>query len=226
MKRKISKLQFITTSASLAEQACKGGIDWIQLRLKNVSYSEYRDMALEVQKVCKKYNAALIINDRADLALEIGADGVHVGKTDPLSDYIKPLTEGGFIIGCTANTIEDFEHLSGKPVDYIGLGPFRFTETKQNLSPVLGLEGYRNLLAALKTIPPPIIGIGGIIEKDVPDLLATGLYGIAVSGAISNALNVTEAAKAFKKYFTNGNGSFADIAEGLTDAIDIINLFE
>ncbi len=79
----ISKLHYITTNASMAEQACAGGVDWIQLRLKNVSYDEYKTVALEVQAVCKKYNATFIINDNIKLALDLGADGVHVGKEDP-----------------------------------------------------------------------------------------------------------------------------------------------
>ncbi len=94
------------------------------------------------------------------------------------------LGKGG-IIGCTANTIEDFEHLKGKPVSYIGLGPYRFTETKKKLSPILGLSGYRKLFAQLHTkgiTPPPVIGIGGITTDDVSVLMTTGLHGIAVSG--------------------------------------------
>ena len=164
--KQISKLHFITTNAADAEQACKGGVDWIQLRLKNISYDGYRAKALEVQAVCKKYNATLIINDNVKLALDIHADGVHVGKEDslPQVDIDAMLAREG-IIGCTCNTIDDLEHLSGKAVGYIGLGPFRFTSTKQNLSPILGIEGYRNLFEQAKErhlILPPFIGIGGI----------------------------------------------------------------
>ena len=199
----ISKLQYITTSATLAEQACKGGVDWIQLRLKNISYDDYRATALEVQAVCKKYKATFIINDNVKLALDLNADGVHVGKEDPLlPDDVEEMLKRNYIIGCTANSIEDFIHLSGKPVDYIGLGPFRFTNTKQNLSPVLGIEGYQRIFSEIKERAmkvPPVIGIGGITEKDVTALLATGLHGIAVSGSITHAVNVTETAKEFNE---------------------------
>jgi len=199
----ISKLQYITTSATLAEQACKGGVDWIQLRLKNISYDDYRATALEVQAICKKYNATFIINDNVKLALDLNADGVHVGKEDPLlPDDVEEMLKRNYIIGCTANSIEDFIHLSGKPVNYIGLGPFRFTNTKQNLSPVLGIEGYQRIFSEIKERAmkvPPVIGIGGITEKDVTALLATGLHGIAVSGSITHAVNVTETAKEFNE---------------------------
>jgi len=205
----ISKLQYITTSATLAEQACKGGVDWIQLRLKNISYDDYRATALEVQAICKKYNATFIINDNVKLALDLNADGVHVGKEDPLlPDDVEEMLKRNYIIGCTANSIEDFIHLSGKPVDYIGLGPFRFTNTKQNLSPVLGIEGYQRIFSEIKERAmkvPPVIGIGGITEKDVTALLATGLHGIAVSGSITHAVNVTETAKEFNELVNKKN---------------------
>ena len=200
--RKISKLQFITKNATSAELACKGGADWIQLRLKNVSYEDYRTAALEVQAVCRKYGTTFIVNDNVKLALEINADGVHVGKTDPLpQECIDAMLGRGGIIGCTVNAIEDFVHLSGKPVSYLGCGPFRFTNTKQNLSPVLGIDGYKKLFAQAKDmglVIPPVIGIGGVLESDVNELLSTGLYGVAVSGAVENAADITEAARRFK----------------------------
>lgn len=202
--RTISKLQFITTSASIAEQACMGGVDWIQLRLKNVSYDEYFKVGKEVQEVCRKYNATFIINDDIKLALDLNADGVHVGKEDPLpQNCIDEMLGKGGIIGCTANAIEDFEHLAGKPVSYVGLGPYSHTNTKKNLSPILGLNGYRKLFAQLRTrniAHAPVIGIGGITTDDVSVLMSTGLHGIAVSGAIGNAVDVTEAARKFRDY--------------------------
>ena len=198
----ISKLQYITTSAELAEEACEGGIDWVQLRLKNVSYDEYFAVGKEVKKVCKKHKATFIINDNPKLALDLVADGVHIGKEDPLpqKDRVE-LLKRGCIIGCTANSIEDIIQLSGMEVSYIGLGPFRYTTTKQNLSTVLGLVGYGSIFKELHRRglkSPPIIGIGGIEAEDVHDLLKTGLHGIAVSGAITNSPNIVNAAKKFK----------------------------
>lgn len=105
-----------------------------------------------------------------------------------------------YIIGCTANTLEDILRIVQGPADYIGLGPYRFTTTKEKLSPVLGLEGYHKLFEQLKqekTIVPPVVGIGGICSEDVEVLLATGLHGVAVSGAISQASSVKDAAREF-----------------------------
>ncbi len=197
----ISKLHFITTNAAAAEQACQGGVDWIQLRLKGVSYDEYFSIGKDVQAVCKRYNATFIINDDIKLALDLEADGVHVGKEDPLPQvYIDAMLNRDGIIGCTANTLEDLVHLSSKPISYIGFGPYRYTATKKVLSPILGIEGYKKIfkeITEMNLLIPPIIGIGGILTDDVALLLNTRLHGIAVSGAISGAPSITSAAKNF-----------------------------
>ncbi len=227
----ISKLHFITTNAETAEQACKGGVDWVQLRLKNVSYEEYKRVALDVKEVCKRYGATLIINDNARLALDIKADGVHIGKEDHIEpDDEKALVEGGYIIGCTTNTLEDVLHFVGKPISYVGLGPFRFTTTKEKLSPILGLEGYEQIMAAIKSSEkklPAVIAIGGIGYKDIYPIMKTGVHGIAVSGAIGNNDNVELEAKVFKgrveQDFTIAKGGWdASSLDGLPGIIDVI----
>lgn len=198
----ISKLHLICTDAETAAQACAGGVDWIQLRLKNVSYEHYKEVALQVQEVCKKHNATFIINDNVALAQEIGADGVHLGKEDLSPMEARKQLGNNFIIGCTSNTVEDITRLSDLDIDYLGLGPFRFTTTKEKLSPVLGLDGYHTIFEFLvehNIDYPPIVGIGGVAEDDVPALLATGLHGIAVSGAITKAEDITAMASRFKE---------------------------
>ncbi len=198
----ISRLQYITTNATHAEQACKGGVDWIQLRLKGVDYADYKKVALEVQAICKKYNAKLIINDNVALAMDIYSDGVHLGKEDMFPEDAKGLLGDGFIIGCTANTYDDVAELATKDIDYIGLGPFRYTTTKANLKPILGLDGYKNILTKVKANGynvPPIVGIGGVKHMDVSSLLNTGLHGLAISGAISNADDVIGSARQFNE---------------------------
>lgn len=227
----ISKLHFITTNAATTELACKGGVDWIQLRLKNVTYEQYKQEALKVQEVCKRYGATLIINDNARLVLDIGADGVHIGKEDIVSPEDEAaLVGGGFIIGCTTNTLEDVLHFKGKPVSYLGLGPFRFTTTKQNLSPVLGLDGYKRIFEALAKeksyTPPPIVAIGGIILQDVPSLMHTGIHGVAVSGAIANAADVTTKSSEFRQLVAkpNMNKNRADYLDRLDSVADIFGI--
>jgi thiamine-phosphate pyrophosphorylase len=196
---KISNLHYITTTAQAAELACRGGVRWVQLRVKNLPAAEWQQRALDVQAVCRHHGATLIINDNPALALEIGADGVHLGKQDMAPAEARALLGPGFIIGGTANTFADIEGLVAAGVDYIGLGPFRFTITKEKLSPVLGLAGYSQLLRQYRTagFTTPVIGIGGVALADVPALLATGLHGVAVSGAIGSAAGPTEAARLF-----------------------------
>ena len=196
---KISKLHYITDNPLHAEEACKGGIDWIQLRIKHRNEDDWKMIAEETKAICKKYGAKLIVNDSVKMAKIIGADGVHLGKEDMPPDEARALTGPDFIIGGTANTIEDIKRLAILKVDYIGLGPFRFTQTKTNLSPLLGLQGYLDLMKAcvVQHIQVPVIAIGGIKLNDVEEILATGVYGVAVSSAIRNSGDVTATAEAF-----------------------------
>ncbi len=191
----ISRLHYITqdlaakTHWEQAAIACAGGADWVQLRVKNASEEQWKTIALKTQEVCVKHGAKLIINDNAALALEILADGVHLGKTDMSPRDARNLLGENFIIGGTANTFEDVQALAGAKVDYIGYGPYRFTSTKENLSPIVGLEGYKKLVQRMKSegIDIPVIGIGGVKEIDVKLLLQAGLYGVAVSSEINLA---------------------------------------
>jgi len=196
---KISRLHYITTSAQEAELACRGGVRWVQLRVKNLPAAEWRQRALDAQAICRHYGATFIINDNPALALEIGADGVHLGKQDMPPAAARALLGPGFIIGGTANTFADIEGLVAAGVEYIGLGPFRFTTTKEKLSPILGLAGYADVLAQCRAagVTTPIVGIGGVALADVAALLATGLHGVAVSGAIGGAADPAAAAALF-----------------------------
>ncbi|MES2732201.1 MAG: thiamine phosphate synthase [Bacteroidota bacterium] len=203
----ISKLHYITTNPEQAEQACKGGANWVQLRIKNKPYEEWKSMALATQKVCKQYGAKLIINDNVMLAKEIKADGIHLGKEDMSPVEARALVGKNTIIGGTANTSADIQRLSEAKVDYIGLGPFRFTATKDNLSPILGLEGYQNIIryCRITGISLPIIAIGGITLSDVAALLNTGIHGVAISSAITQAEDITAAAKQFMNQLQETN---------------------
>ena len=170
------------------QKACTHGATLVQLRLKNVPINQVLAVAKKVRKVTAHYKTKLIINDYYEIAKEVKADGVHLGKTDSCPTIARKHLYDWQIIGGTANTLEDCQLLIGKEVDYIGLGPLRFTTTKMNLSPVLGLKGYRIIIESLKT-KTPIIGIGGITLDDVSDLLQTGIYGIAMSEEITRDFN-------------------------------------
>ena len=197
---KINTLHYITTTPEAAELACQGGVRWVQLRVKNQPYASWKQLALETQAVCRRYGATLLINDNPRLAQEIGADGVHVGAADMPPAEARAMLGPTFIIGGTANTFAEVQRHAAAGVDYVGLGPFRFTRTKENLSPILGLAGYAEILRQCRAagLTVPIIGIGGITLVDVGALLANGLHGVAVSGSIGYAENPVTAARLFR----------------------------
>lgn len=188
-----NKLQYISQGATPDEQwfniqtALDNGCQWIQLRYKNGTNMELSALAATVKKHCEQYAATFIINDNPELVKQIDADGVHLGLQDMSVTEARSLLGTAKIIGGTANTFEDIEQRFNEQCDYIGLGPYRFTTTKQQLSPVLGVAGYQSLLSRMKThnINIPVYAIGGITMTDIPELMATGVYGIAVSGLIT-----------------------------------------
>ncbi len=189
------KLQFITHFTERydyldgARMALEGGCRWIQLRMKDAPLDEVEAMALPVQTLCRRYGAIFVIDDHVELVKKIGADGVHLGKNDMPVDEARQILGSDFIIGGTANTFDDIRRLHQAGADYIGCGPFRFTETKKNLSPVLGLQGYRDIVRQMRQngIDLPIVAIGGITLPDIPEILGTGVTGIALSGMILHA---------------------------------------
>lgn len=162
--------------------------------MKEAADEEVREAAGELLGLCRQYGATLIIDDRVGLVGETGADGVHLGKKDmPIKEARQLL--GDKIIGGTANTLADIKLLIDEGVDYIGLGPYRFTRTKANLSPIVGEEGYRTIMRDLcqqGLHKVPIVAIGGILASDITLLKDTGVDGIAVSGAILNASDPRE----------------------------------
>jgi thiamine-phosphate pyrophosphorylase len=196
---KMNRLQFITTNAADAEKACKGGLRWVQLRVKNKPADEWQAIALETKKVCTQYGATFIVNDNVQIAQSVGADGVHLGKEDMQPNEARKILGNNFIVGGTANTLDDVRRLNEMKVDYIGLGPYRFTNTKANLSPLLGLNGYTEIMqqCGAENLGIPVIAIGGIQLSDIEVLMQTGVQGLAVSSAIASAENIEAAARSF-----------------------------
>lgn len=198
-------IQFITHSNERydhvegAKLALQGGCRWIQLRMKDAMEIDFLRAAKKIRRLCDEYHAIFILDDHVEWVGLTGADGVHLGKNDMPVDEARKILGRNKIIGGTANTFEDVERLSRQGADYIGCGPFRFTTTKKNLSPVLGLEGYRDITAQMKVhdIQLPIVAIGGILHQDIPAIMQTGVTGIAVSGAILNAENSVEEMRLF-----------------------------
>ena len=211
------RLQFIThctdrySYVDSARIALEGGCRWIQLRMKDADESLMEETALIVQKMCKDYGATFIIDDNVHLVKKIKADGVHLGKNDMPIIEAREILGDDFIIGGTVNCFEDILRqrttVNGQQslgiLDYFGCGPFRFTSTKKNLAPILGLDGYGNIISNMKrnNIDIPLVAIGGITKDDISDILKTGVDGIALSGSILRAENPVEEMKSIVEIF-------------------------
>lgn len=188
-------LQFITHKGgghdelSGAEAVLKGGCRWVQLRMKEASDEEFLSVGRRLAEMCRHYGARLILDDRVHLVGLLGADGVHLGRNDMPVSEARLRLGSGCIIGATANSFEDIAAAAGQGADYIGLGPFRFTQTKQKLSPLLGLEGYRRVMTECRDAGTglPVVAIGGITSEDVAQIMESGVDGVAVSGALLRA---------------------------------------
>lgn len=198
MKSSNYHMQFIThhterySYIDSARLALEGGCRWVQLRMKGANESELEQTARIVQQICREHGATFIIDDDVVLAKRIGADGVHLGKEDMPIAEARAILGAGAIIGATVNTFEDImAHMQGVRPDYFGCGPYRFTSTKARLAPTLGIEGYRAIMRKMSenNIDIPLVAIGGICKEDIPQLLAAGVDGIALSGAVLRAEN-------------------------------------
>ena len=191
----MNNIQFITHENQRfgyvegAEMALRGGCKWVQLRMKDATDNKFLSIGRKVAALCRSYNATFLLDDRVHLVAELGADGVHLGKNDMPISEARRILGNEKIIGGTANTFADVQHLAAQGADYIGCGPFRYTSTKRNLAPILGLEGYRNILKQMQQvgISLPLIAIGGIVSTDIAALRDIGVSGIAVSGAVLEA---------------------------------------
>src|SRR5258708_17987830 len=209
--RPLGRLYFITMDEGpvnydhlqQVEAACRAGIKWIQLRMKNASDVTFRATALAAKKITDASGSVLIINDRVEIAAEVKAHGVHLGRQDMAVNEARRLLGEDKIIGRTANTIGDIRDHYGQGADYIGLGPYRYTTTKKNLSPILGLEGYRQIMRQLKQeqLFIPLVAIGGIEMKDAAPLFGVGLDGIAFSGMLVHASDRLSVVQSINKLF-------------------------
>ncbi len=187
----ISQQTATKTHLNAIEEALQAGCRLVQLRVKNQPEAVVLEQAKAAKELCDRYNAKLIVNDFPQVAKTVGAWGIHVGLQDLPVAEVRAIVGNEMIIGGTANTFEHIQQRVQEGVNYIGLGPFRFTTTKEKLSPVLGLEGYQRIMDQMKAanIQMPIVAIGGVLPNDVPGLRNAGVYGVAVSGAITHAVD-------------------------------------
>lgn len=190
----LDKLQYISQGRDPIDhlenirKVLDGGCTWIQLRLKKTEETQLFSIAEKARKLCLAYSATLIINDHVAIAKAVDADGVHLGLDDMAVHKAREMLGSAKIIGGTANTFEQVRQRCEEGCRYIGVGPFRFTTTKEKLSPILGAAGYDAILSRMKEdqLTVPVFAIGGILPDDIPAVMQAGVYGIAVSGVITH----------------------------------------
>ncbi|QEM10612.1 thiamine phosphate synthase [Mucilaginibacter rubeus] len=196
----IDKLHYISqqpkngTHLDAIKAALDAGCKWIQLRVKDQPEDIILQYAIEAVKLCDEYGAKLIVNDHPEIALKADAHGLHLGLQDMSIPQARQIVGPDMIIGGTANTFAHIQQRVADGADYIGLGPYRFTTTKQKLSPILGLRGYWDIIAQMRLakMSIPVIAIGGIVPADIPLIMPTGIHGVALSGAITQATDARQ----------------------------------
>lgn len=202
-------LQFITNTdckVPVKDQifaVIEGGCRWVQIRMKDASDEEIKTVVDAIMPTCIEKEVFLILNDRVELAKQLNVGGVHLGKEDMPPSKTRMILGPAAVIGVTANTYSDIIAVSALDIDYYGIGPFRHTTTKKNLSPVLGLDGIRKICYEMEenNIEIPRVAVGGIQYDDILPLLEAGVNGVAVSGAIANAPDIVKETEKFVSAF-------------------------
>jgi thiamine-phosphate pyrophosphorylase len=207
MKFELPKLYPITdrrlsglTHAEQAARLCEGGARLVQLREKHLSAREFYAEVSEALKVARSFGATLIVNDRADVALAAGADGVHLGQDDMPPEAARALLGEGKIVGFSTHSVEQAVAAARLPVDYIAIGPVFDTSSKERPDPVVGLEGVRRVRAAVGG-SVKLVAIGGIKAETAPSVLAAGADSIAVIGALLDTSDPAEITRRTRDFF-------------------------
>lgn len=177
------------------ESALQGGATMIQLREKNLSDEDFIREAVQVKALCSRYNVPLIINDRPVVALKSGADGVHVGIEDQPVEEIRRAAGKGFIIGATAKTVEQAQKAQSAGADYLGVGAVFPSPTKKNAIRITAGQ-LREICASVSI---PAVAIGGISKQNMPELMGTGIHGVAVVSAVFSAGDIKAACKELRE---------------------------
>lgn len=171
------------------------GVTALQYRDKQAGGRAFYETGRRLLALARRAGVPLIVNDRIDVALALGADGVHLGRGDLPPAAARRLAPG-LIVGCSANTAQHLADAVAAGADYAGVGPVFPTTSKGDTAPLLGLEGLRRLLAGARL---PCVAIGGITAATAPDVLQAGAAGVCVIGAVQGAPEPVEAARALRR---------------------------
>ena len=201
----IERLHYIThdiphlSHIEQAQQACEAGAKWIKYRCLSKNDEELLKDINAIAEMCDDWGTTLIVTDHVHLNGKADIQGFHIEDMDADFMALRKLVGNDITLGGSANTVENLIRLAQEGADYAGYGPFAETETKPNNYSLLGAEGYQQVIKKLKAISIniPVLAVGGIKTYDVEALMQTGIYGIAVSGAINFADDFIEAYQDF-----------------------------
>lgn len=185
----------------VVEKAVKGGVTIVQLREKDLETRDFIEEAQRIQKILKPYNIPLLINDRVDVALAIGADGVHLGQSDMPYHMARKILGNEAIIGLSVESIEQAKEANLYDVDYIAISPVFTTPTKEELTQELGIEGIKEITRLSKH---PAVGIGSIKTHNAQDIIQAGADGVAVVSGICSADDPEKAASELREKVQQG----------------------
>lgn len=174
------------------ECALKGGVTMVQLRSKSLNDREQLNLAIRLRECCSRYGVPIIINDRLDIALASGSDGIHVGVDDLPPSEVRKLVGPEFIIGYSPETDVQIASSSTEGIDYLGVGPVFVTSTKADAGQALGLKEFSR---RCRLSPVPVVGIGGITVGNIGSIAPAGAAGSAIVSAILNAPDPQSAAR-------------------------------
>ena len=186
---------FGKTHAETAQLAIAGGADAIQLRDKSCSSRELIRVGRVIHEITRRNSAIFIVNDRLDVALACGADGVHLGQGDMRTDFARQIAPPGFIIGVSVSNVEEACRAEQEGADYVALSPTFSTVSKPDAGPGHGLGMLREIR---QNVSVPVIAIGGIHCGNVREVIAAGAVGVAVISAVTGAADITAAARDLK----------------------------
>lgn len=199
------RLQYISSGETAKQQynnilrALDHGVDWVQLRFKNATMQDLQHLAEQIRMLKGNYDFTLIVNDHVKLVSDLDLDGVHLGLDDMPIRTARELIGPHKIIGGTANTFDQVKRRVKEKCNYIGLGPLRFTKTKDNLSPILGLDGYKEIIDRCPNVTLPIFAIGAVNMEDIIPLRRLGVFGVAMSKEIESRLQQPNYINTIKK---------------------------
>jgi thiamine-phosphate pyrophosphorylase len=191
------------TTLEIVTAAVSGGVTCVQLREKTASTLEFIREALKLKDYLRSVTVPLIINDRLDVALAVGADGVHLGRKDMPLAMARAIVDDRMTIGISVESLEDAVAAEKGGADYLGVSPIYTTPTKTDTAPALGVAGLRTIRQAVRL---PLIGIGGLNPGNAAEIIQNGADGVAVVSAIVAAEDPMQAARNLKRVIAKARG--------------------